>query len=139
MSESREDCERAIAAVRAALAPYVFRVPNEASLQIQVAGVLALVAGLAIEREVFMSDGRGRLDLACRYVNVGAGCQVNMALELKTRSSATAVERQCQRYAKYPFVDAVCVVTTSQRLAAEIGDLRDLGGKPFYTITVRTT
>jgi hypothetical protein len=67
----------------------------------------------------------------------GAG---RVVLELKLAASAPAVERQAQRYAGAPDVDAVVVVTTSQRLAHEPrrAGATELGGKPFGVIALRS-
>jgi hypothetical protein len=130
-----------IADVRAALSLYVFRVTSEASLKDQV--TLALNAQQptwTIRSEV--TSKAGRYDL---LVTVPSGPRV--VLELKLRGGVAAVERQAQRYAKMSDIDAVIVVTTSQRLAAGLnapGDLGqpplpELGGKPFHVIAVRTT
>ncbi|MDB4957616.1 MAG: hypothetical protein JWO36_5185, partial [Myxococcales bacterium] len=63
-----------------------------------------------------------------------------LVLELKVKGSAPAVERQAQRYALTDGVDAVAIVTTSQRLARELLRVggETLGGKPFAVITLRT-
>lgn len=125
----------AIAAIRSALADYVFRVRSEAELQDQVSVALT-AAGIEHAREY--PAGGGRFDIFC------AGFVV---LELKLKGSAAAVERQAQRYALLPNVDAVLVVTTSRRLEAGLmnpGDvgqapLSTLGGKPFHVIALRTS
>jgi hypothetical protein len=61
-------------------------------------------------------------------------------LELKLAASAPAVERQAQRYAAAADVDAVVVVTTSQRLAHELrrAGADKLGGKQFGVIALRS-
>lgn len=114
------------------LGQYTFRPASEAQLQDQVAEVLAR-AGLAVDREV-RADARSRYDLLIALPGAG-----RVVLELKLRASAPAVERQAQRYAEAADVDAVVVVTTSQRLAHELrrgGD--QLGGKPFGVIALRS-
>lgn len=120
-----------IAKVRAALAEHVFRVTSEAMLQDQVSAVLARVPGAWLDREVGVRGGR--FDI---MIEVNS---VVLVVELKLHASASAVERQAQRYAKIDEVDAVVVVTTSQRLGAELRDLDQLGGKPFAVIALRTT
>lgn len=116
--------------VRAVLAQYAFTSQNEADLQAQVATVLT-TAGIEVDRELIAE--RGRYDLLVRVTGM------SIVLELKVTGSAPAVERQAQRYALTDGVDAVAVVTTSNRLAREIsrvgGDT--LGGKPFATIALR--
>lgn len=122
-----------IAAIRLALAPYVFRVRTESQMQDQVTLALAQAQlSWRISREV--KSRAGRYDL---LVVIPAGPRV--VLELKLHSAASPVERQAQRYAKMPDVDAVVVVTTSRRLAGGLGDIAELGGKPFAVFAVRTT
>lgn len=120
----------ALDVIRDRLAIYGFTPIHEADLQDQVAAALAM-DGVTIDREVLAA--RGRYDLLVR-VN-GA----SVVLELKVSGSAPAVERQAQRYALTDGIDAVAVVTTSNRLAHELvkpaGDT--LGGKPFAVIRLR--
>ena len=126
--------------IRAALDPYVFQVRREADLQAQVASLLAAVPSMAIDTEV--RSGAGRYDLLVRHTIAAVFYQTTIVLELKLHSTAAAVERQTQRYALMPDVDAVGVVTTSRRLAASLlqgGPRSTLGGKPFFVIAVRTT
>lgn len=120
----------AIESVRSILGEYRFAPQHEADLQAQVATVLE-IAGLDVDREVLAE--RGRCDL---FLNtLGA----HVVLELKVAGSAPAVERQAQRYALTEGVDAVVVITTSNRLANELrrpaGET--LGGKPFAVIALR--
>jgi hypothetical protein len=127
-------CDHAIAMIRAALADYTFRARDEAELQDQVAAALAKQApSVWIDREVGVPGGR--LDI---LAHVGG---VNVALELKLYAPAAATERQAQRYANLPDIDAVLVVTTSARLAHKIDDYPypTLGGKPFGVIALRTS
>lgn len=116
--------------IRSLLAKYRFTPLNEADLQAQVATAL-IVAGIEVEREVLAE--RGRYDILA----VTRGARV--VLELKLAASAPAVERQAQRYALTDGIDAVAVVTTSNRLAAELKrpDGDTLGGKPFAVIALR--
>lgn len=153
-----------LALIRQALTTHRYRVRNEADLQDQLAKVLAgsldpVVAGLEISREVVSSSGR--YDLQVRMMppareraliegppGVLTGVWfydaaelkplATVVLELKTRCAAAAVERQAQRYAMTHGVDAVCVVTTSPRLARQLADLSELGGKPFAVIELRS-
>lgn len=74
---------------------------------------------------------RGRYDILIKNE------LVVLVLELKVHGSAAAVERQAQRYALTPSVDGVMVITTSNRLAAQIKP-GELGGKPFGVVVVRT-
>lgn len=120
-----------IAKIRTALNGHVFRVTSEAMLQDQVAAVLACIPGSWIDREVGVRGGRFDIMLE---VN-----SVALVIELKLHAPVAAVERQAQRYAKIDEVDAVVVVTTSQRLSAAMCDLEALGGKPFAVIALRTT
>lgn len=116
--------------IRSILARYTFTPLHEADLQAQVATAL-ITAGIAVDREVLAE--RGRYDI----VATTRGARV--VLELKLHASAPAVERQAQRYAMTDGVDAVAVVTTSNRLASELlrPDGDTLGGKPFAVIALR--
>jgi hypothetical protein len=116
------------------LGRYAFRPSNERALQDMVADVLA-GAGLAAEREFRAAGGGDRYDLLVAVPGAG-----RVVLELKLAASAPAVERQAQRYAAAPDIDAVVVVTTSQRLAHELrrGGAAELGGKPFGVIALRS-
>lgn len=132
----------AISSIRSALSGYVFRVRSEAELQDQVVDVLRRALGsdvgvseVHVDTEV-RKDG-GRFDVVVQFLPRGQGVQT-VVLELKLKASVSAVERQAQRYALMPDVDAVVVVTTSSRLAGQLtGD--SLGGKPFAVIALRTT
>lgn len=134
----------AIAEIRSHLAGYVFRVRTESELQEWVTNILR-AAGITVAREVRVATDRGdgaagRLDILAKVP--GPDDKVTrIVLELKLGASAAAVERQAQRYAMMPDVDAVIVVTTSQRLASELSNNGGptLGGKPFHAIAVRTT
>lgn len=124
--------------VRRWLEAYAFRVNNESELQAQVTEVLESHAGdLRIQREVIAE--RGRYDILVERTVQGETQRV--VLELKVTGIAEAVERQAQRYALTNGIDAVAVVTTSQRLARQItqGGSSMLGGKPFTVISLRTT
>lgn len=145
----------AISAVRDALAGFVFQANDEASLQQQVIialrqradrGIVILgsevIAGVPEEREPepprlrhMPAPKGGRYDILVRHGGV------QLVLELKVAGSAPAVERQAQRYALAAGVDAVAVVTTSNRLARQVASVEDnemLGGKPFGVIALRT-
>jgi histidyl-tRNA synthetase len=116
--------------LRGLLAAYTFTPLDEADLQDQVATVLA-TAGVDVDREVLAAGGRYDLLARTRGVRV--------VLELKVTGSAPSVERQAQRYALTDDVDAVVIVTTSNRLAralARVGG-ETLGGKPFAVIALR--
>lgn len=120
----------AIDRIRGLLNAYTFAATNEADLQAQVATVLVL-AGVEVDREVLAAGGR--YDILAR--TLGA----RVVLELKVTGSAGAVERQAQRYAMTDDVDAVAVVTTSNRLANELRRPTGgtLGRKPFGVIALR--
>jgi hypothetical protein len=113
--------------VKAELARFAFIVRDEEQLQVQVTKVLA-DAGFGVEREVIAE--RGRYDILV------SGLGFKLVLELKIKGSAAAAERQAQRYAMTDGVDAVAIVTLSQRLAAQIKP-GQLGGKPFDVVTLR--
>ncbi len=120
--------------IRGALAAFTFVATNEADLQNKVARALVL-EGIAVDREVIAE--RGRYDLLVDALGP------RLVLELKVSGSAPAVERQAQRYALTEGIDAVAVVTTSNRLARELQrpgaalGIDTLGGKPFTVITLR--
>jgi hypothetical protein len=122
--------DSALDTVRGVLRMYAFAPACEADLQVQVANVLG-VHGIEVDREVVAE--RGRYDLLVRLPSA------RVVLELKLGASAPAVERQAQRYALTDGVDAVAVVTTSNRLAAALARPGDgtLGGKPFAVIALR--
>ncbi len=121
-----------IARIRKMLGDYTFTAVNEEDLQVQVTGILAVDGGDIIpEREVIAQHGRYDILVRCDDVVV--------VLELKVKGSAAEVERQAQRYALTDGVDAVVVVTTSQRLARQLEDGgKTLGGKPFAVIALRS-
>lgn len=122
---------QAIEGLAELLGRYAFKPTNERQMQEQVAEVLER-AGLTVDREV-RACARDRYDLL-----VALPGAARVVLELKLAASAPAVERQAQRYAAAPDVDAVVVVTTSHRLAHELrrgGE--QLGGKPFAVIALR--
>jgi hypothetical protein len=131
------DVDHALTAIRELLARYKFVVPNERSLQNEVMLVLAHDARIGAEREV--RGDHGAFDVCVTFTEKGRPAVV-VVIELKVRGSAAAVERQAQRYAKVESVDAVVVVTTSQRLqAALLGPQNHmLGGKPFRALALRT-
>jgi DUF917 family protein len=127
----------AIASIRTALSGYLFRVRSEAELQGEVYGVLCIayhdgrLGDVELSTEVRKTGGR--FDIQARWSDV------TVVLELKLRAPVAAVERQSQRYAMMPDVDAVLVVTTSQRLTSQLATLTTLGGKPFSVFAVRTS
>lgn len=134
----------AIAEIRSHLAGYVFRVRTESELQEWVTNILR-AAGITVAREVRVATDRGdgaagRLDILAKFTDPDDHV-TSIVLELKLGASAAAVERQAQRYAMMPDVDAVVVVTTSKRLVSELANNGGptLGGKPFHAIAVRTT
>lgn len=143
----------AIAEVRSILATYVFRANNEADLQTQVAAVLESCGHFRVSREVRVVEVRGRYDILVEVLGVDRGSPgahllrgIRLVLELKVGGTAESAERQAQRYAQDEGVDAVVVVTSSQKLARRLmapGDvgqapLNELGGKPFAVIALRS-
>lgn len=130
---SVRDLSASIERIRDVLARYTFTPQREADLQAQVSDALASV--MVVDREVIAK--RGRYDILVRH----NGWRI--VLELKLAASAPAVERQAQRYALSDGIDAVVVVTTSNRLARELerpGEalgVETLGGKPFAVIALR--
>lgn len=124
----------ALAELAELLGRYAFRPASEQQLQDQVVGILA-GAGLQADREARARSGANRYDLLVTVPDCG-----RVVLELKLHASAPAVERQAQRYAADPDVDAVVVVTTSARLANELcrAGYSELGGKPFGVIALRS-
>lgn len=117
--------------IRSELGRYTFTPQDEAALQLQVAEVLAVMPGVAIEREVVAE--RGRYDILIRIDGVV------IVIELKVHGSAGEVERQAQRYAMTAGINGVAVVTTQQRLALAIRKVgaSELGGKPFAVMALR--
>ncbi len=122
---------------------YTFTAPHEADLQRQVFDALALIVsgtGLQPAREIV--TGGGKYDIT--LIDVMNEARVDrlvrpaqLVLELKLKASASEVERQAQRYAKQPEVDAVMVVSTSLVLLSKLVS-GTLGGKPFGIIALRT-
>lgn len=123
---------------------------REALLQEHITSVLTR-AGMVCDREVTcatregLTDGRGRYDISVRRDGV------HVVLELKLNASIAAVERQAQAYIMSPDVDAVIIVTTSNRLAASMpssgtlpGEARDqkvgdgMARKPFCLVHARS-
>ena len=140
-----------IAEVRAVLATCVFHANGEADLQSQVAAVLETCGHFRISREVRVVAVRGRYDILVEVLGVDRGPPgqrvaphhgLRLVLELKVGGTAEAAERQAQRYAKDEDVDAVVVVTSSQRLARRLMAPGEggqaLGGKPFAVIALRS-
>lgn len=60
-----------------------------------------------------------------------------LAIEIKLEANATPVLRQLQRYAAHGRVVGVALISTSRRLGLSLGDMREVGGKPFYNLGVR--
>lgn len=142
-----------LAEVRALLATYVFHATDEADLQAQVAAVLETCGRFQISREVRVAAVRGRYDIFVKVFLADQPRALRLVLELKVAGTAADAERQAQRYARDEGVDAVVVVTSSQRLArglmapCAVGQtlstlggqtLSTLGGKPFAVITLRS-
>jgi len=137
--------------LRPKLRPFYTGANDEADLQSQVAAVLETCGHFRISREVRVIEVRGRYDILVEVLGVGRGSPVQLhgprlVLELKIGGTAEAAERQAQRYAQDKDVDAVVVVTSSQKLArwlmatVEGGKeaLNELGGKPFSVIALRS-
>lgn len=139
--------------IAAILRRYTYPVLREEDLQVQIDKVLtAELANAAVHREwrQLGPDGLDRFDFLVE--RQGEDWKIRVVLELKIKGSAAAFERQAMRYAQYPSVDAVVLVTTSQRLAATVahGNMEgavawapgtwgaELNGKRFGTITLRT-
>lgn len=124
----------AFAAIATVLGRYTFRAADERSLQLQVQAMLEH-EGIRVTSEV--PSAAGRYDLLAELGDTAA--PIRLVLELKLAASAPAVERQAQRYALEAGVDAVVVVTSSNRLAHELRQpgTTELGGKPFGVIALR--
>lgn len=133
-----------IASIRAAFSPYTFRTTSEHELQQQVMMVLSRavyedkLGDAILDSEVRMGGGRFDIQVIVRDPTDQSQAAY-IVLELKLRAPVAAVERQAQRYAMMPDVDAVLVVTTSQRLTNQLATLTTLGGKPFSVFAVRTS
>lgn len=145
----REELDRkrgleAIEKLRLVLSKFTYAGSNEAQVQTQVIQALGMAKAFGAEVEVVGSEvinDAGRWDV---LVNVGVGSTaVRVVLELKVRGTAAAAESQAQRYAGVVGVDAVAIVTTSNRLLRDIATGQDvavnqtLGGKPFGAIYLR--
>lgn len=119
--------------MRELLSAYKFIADNEADLQRQVTEVLRRDPATVISNEVISASGR--YDIMVHAYGFA------VVLELKVAGSAPSVERQAQRYALTDGVDAVAVVTTSNRLARAVSkstvDGQTLGRKPFRVILLR--
>lgn len=122
------DLQTLLKQMRTVLDAHAFPSNNEAELQAMVLHVLE-VALYDCVRE--LAAERGRYDVHVTHDGFA------IVLELKVKGSAGAVERQAQRYALTEGVDAVVLVTTSNRLAAQLR-AGTLGGKPFTVIALRT-
>jgi len=121
------------ALVRQAIDARAYVTRREDALQAHVVEALRGVSGIEISTEVI--DDGGRFDV---LVTARSERPLRVVLELKVRASVAAVERQAQRYAMSHGVDGVAVVTTSRRLARQLADLQELGGKPFAAIALRS-
>lgn len=126
------------------LTRYTFSATNEAALQIAVTKVLheqISSTGLMPGREIRTEGGRYDIAVIDTMNDIRAiGTLVRPAqivLELKLKASPAEVERQAQRYAKQPDVDAVMVVSPSIVLLSKLVP-GTIGGKPFAYITLRT-
>jgi hypothetical protein len=136
----------AINEVRSTLETYIFRATCEADLQSQVAAVLETCGHFRVSREVRVVAVRGRYDILVEVLEVDRGSPgadqlrgIRLVLELKVAGTAEAAERQAQRYAQDEGVDAVMVVTSSQKLGRWlIEGGNTLGGKPFAVLTLRS-
>lgn len=125
--------------VRTLLGGYTFVSANEAALQRSVHDVLAKSADRTMldpAREIPSGGGKYDITLVERPP-APSMTPFQIVLELKVKGSAPAVERQAQRYAKQPGVDAVVVVSTSQVLLSKLVP-GTIGGKPFDLISLRT-
>lgn len=129
---------------RRTLTRFTFNPSNEAALQFAVQKVLheeISGTGLLPSREIRTAGGRYDIAVIDTFNDFRAiGTLVRPAqivLELKLKASPSAVERQAQRYAKQPDVDAVMVVSTSQVLLSKLVP-GTIGGKPFELVALRT-
>lgn len=126
----REIARRVVRELDKQLAAYRFTPNNERDLQEQILDVLSTQKNLIVREEVRARTGRYDIQVETLGVRV--------VLELKVTGSPSEVERQAQRYALEGDVDAVAVVTTSNRLARAIGRHDTLGGKPFAVVALRS-
>ncbi|HEX4334739.1 MAG TPA: hypothetical protein VH062_02430 [Polyangiaceae bacterium] len=104
------------AEIEALLADQRFPSSTEARLQLAIADHLT-AAGVAFQREHRFS-AEDRVDF---FVDGG------VALEVKTKGSATEVARQLMRYAQHDAVRELLLVTSRMQLACVP---RELNGKP---------
>lgn len=102
-----------------------FSVVSECELQIAVAKVLGSHQ-VEFERE-FRLSGRDRPDFL-----LSSG----LVLELKTKGSGESVARQMSRYAEYPRVTSVALLTTRRSHMTWVP--QKLKEKPAYVVLLRT-
>ncbi len=94
-----------------------FGYANEVELHRGLAQVLAGL-GLTVEREVRLG-GPDRIDITVDLVRP-AGRRIRVGIEAKIAGQAGSVRRQLSRYARYPQLDALMLVTSVRRHTAEM-------------------
>lgn len=132
---------KVITEVRSILATYVFHANDEADLQSQVVAVLETCGHFRVSREVRVVEVRGRYDILVEVLGIDRGSPVQLhglrlVLELKIGGTAEAAERQAQRYAQDKDVNAVVVVTSSQKLARWLRSTVDGGNEVLNELGV---
>lgn len=96
------------------------RLPLADEMQTHRAIAVALdAAGIRYEREVRL-DARSRVDF---IIDTG------IALEVKIKGSATAIYRQCERYAAFPIVREIVLATNRS-----MGMPSEINGKSMYVL-----
>ena len=90
---------------------------NEDELETGIAKVLARLS-LPVERQVRL-DQTSRIDIVF-YLPVPARDALRVGVEVKIQGTPTEVRRQCQRYAGFPDLDALMLVTTVARHSREV-------------------
>lgn len=114
--------------VAAGLRRFRFGYVREAEIHDGVEQALARMFPGAVRRELVLSGGKCRLDLA---LDCPDGRLV--AVEVKTRGSLSDLTRQLARYAAHPDVGELVAVVTRSKLL----DLpSELGGKPLAVVHI---
>lgn len=93
-----------------------------------------LLGDLAAYREFAVGDCR--FDLAIDVIERGSVVG-NLVIEVKQDGSAAEWLRQCNRYAGFPVVLGVILITTKSTGYAAIANQSVLNGKPFRAVLAR--
>jgi hypothetical protein len=110
------------------IAGYRYRYRGEHDLQNAIAEVLK-TAQLEVHREVRLS-GQDRIDFLVEPEQLGLG------IEVKVAGDAASAIRQLARYATFPQIRQLLLVTTRYTHRGSVP--AELGGKPVTTLHVRS-